>query len=158
MKLFIILLALFSACSPHLKQDGDAYLYEGREQIIVSFRGEASAETADITAQMIKLLKDNAPKSDETILVEGLSDDYFYNFFRLGDALFLTDDTYKNKTIIYAYIAYLYQEFAQKHNLMTFIPVRGFQHFDKTGKSSPALLKSAVEYAVNDIFFVFVCT
>ncbi len=107
MKLYklIILLLFAAACSPYLKQDGDVYLYEGREEVIVTFRAEPSIDELDITAEMIKTLKDNIPNTEDSVLVEGLSGNYFYDFFRLGDALF--SDVYKNRTIVYAYIAFL---------------------------------------------------
>lgn len=161
MKLLSLLILLgFSSCvsNTSLIQDGSVYLFQGKEQVIISFTHQPSKKLLSNTGEIISFLKKQLPFSikDESILIEGLSDDIFFNFFLIGDRLFFSTDQLKNKTLIYAYIASLYQEFHQKTS--PFIAISEFENFIQnkkiTAKENEILLKATVDFAVKDIYFV----
>ncbi len=167
-KKFVLLLVCFisSSCNSfnnNLVKDGDVYLFQGKEQVIVSFVGiDPTIETLDNTAKIIAFLKQKQTKelSSESVLIEGLTDNIFYNFHVIGEALFFVKPYYQNKTLIYGYIASLYADFSFKNNKNSFIPLQEFQKFIKENKISnkddELLMKVVVDFAINEVFFVSV--
>ena len=167
-KKFVLLLVCFisSSCNSfnnNLVKDGDVYLFQGKEQVIVSFVGiDPTIETLDNTAKIIAFLKQKQTKelSSESVLIEGLTDNIFYNFHVIGEALFFVTPYYQNKTLIYGYIASLYADFSFKNNKNSFIPLQEFQKFIKENKISnkddELLMKVVVDFAINEVFFVSV--
>ncbi|MGL4393897.1 MAG: hypothetical protein ACRCS8_01545 [Brevinema sp.] len=160
-KLSILMLLSLGSCAyfaPSLEKSDDVYLYEGREKVIVSFAQEPSKDTLNQTAKAISFLSSRLPNtlSEESFVVEGLSGEFFPDFFRIADYMFLSTSLYKNKTLIYAHISSLYYEFMTKNKEYAFIPIKDFQNL--VGMQSPRnyelLYKHAVQYAVDDIFFV----
>ncbi|MGL5955483.1 MAG: hypothetical protein ACRC0X_02600 [Brevinema sp.] len=159
MKFLILLLLFLNGCVSNntLVKDGEVYLFEGQEQIILSFvMSEPSLELLDNTANAISFLSRKLPKASipSSVFIEGLIEDRFYNFFLIADRLF--SDYYQNKTLLYGYIATLQEDFAGKNE--PFIPISEFQNFMRDKEASPKereqLLKATVEYAVDHIFFV----
>ncbi|MDK2817973.1 MAG: hypothetical protein KFW21_00815 [Spirochaetota bacterium] len=167
-KKIILLLVCFisSSCNSfnsNLVKDGDVYLFQGKEQVIVSFVGiDPTIETLDNTAKIIAFLKQKQTKelSSESVLIEGLTDNIFYNFHVIGEALFFVKPYYQNKTLIYGYIASLYADFSFKNNKNFFIPLQEFQKFIKENKipnkDDELLMKVVVDFAINEVFFVSV--
>ena len=165
-KIIVLLLVCFisSSCSSFnnkLVKEGDVYLFQGKEDIIVSFiGGDPKDKTLEDTAKIIAFLKQKQTKnlSDESVFIEGLTDNIFYNFHIIGESLFFIKPFYENKTLIYGYLASLYAEFSLKNKNNSFIPLQEFQNFVKEhkipNKDDELLMKVAVDFAVNEIFFV----
>ncbi|MGL4677446.1 MAG: hypothetical protein ACRCWI_07240 [Brevinema sp.] len=157
---FLILILLFlNGCISNntLVKDGEVYLFKGKEQIILSFAvSEPSPILLDDTATTTAFLSRKFPKNQDSILIEGLTEDRFYNFFLIADNLF--SDYYKNRMLLYGYIASLHEEFVGKNNTQPFIPISEFQNFMQNKEASlkerDHLLKSTVEYAIDHVFFV----
>ncbi len=162
MKIWYVILFLLSACGTQssLIKDGDVYLYQGKTQIIIGFTTPTqSDEILDTTAEMITFLQKKSPKTEESFLIEGLTDDTFFNFYAIADSLFFGNDLYQNKTLIYGYVSSLYVEFSQKHlNKNSFIALGEFDNFIKdhslSQKETEILLQSAVAFAIDDIFYI----
>ncbi|MGL4562866.1 MAG: hypothetical protein ACRCVW_03320 [Brevinema sp.] len=153
-----------SSCAvfpPTLEKSDDVYLYQGKERVIVSFTTDPSKETLLTTAKAIQFLLSHLPEelSQAQFLVEGLTGEFFVDFFMIADHMLLTTSLYHNKMFIYAYISSLYQEFMIKQKKYSFIPIQdlelliGQQH---SAKYDDVLFKFAVQYAVDDIYFVSV--
>lgn len=165
-KIIVLLLVCFisSSCSSFntkLVKEGDVYLFQGKEDIIVSFiGGDLEANTLNDTAKIIDFLKQKQSKnlSDESIFIEGLTDNTFYNFHMIGESLFFIKPFYENRTLIYGYLASLYAEFSLKNKDNAFIPLQEFQNFIKENKipnkDDELLMKVAVDFAINEVFFV----
>ena len=165
-KIIVLLLVCFisSSCSSFnnkLVKEGDVYLFQGKEDIIVSFiGGDPKDKTLEDTAKIIAFLKQKQTKnlSGESVFIEGLTDNIFYNFHIIGESLFFIKPFYENKTLIYGYLASLYAEFSLKNKNNSFIPLQEFQNFVKEhkipNKDDELLMKVAVDFAVNEIFFV----
>ena len=165
-KIIGILLVCFisSSCSSFnnkLVKEGDVYLFQGKEDVIVSFIGEDPKDkTLNDTAKIIAFLKQKQSKnlSDESVFIEGLTDNTFYNFHIIGENLFFIKPFYENKTLIYGYLASLYAEFSLKNKNNAFIPLQEFQNFIKVNKiankDNELLMNVAVDFAIKDVFFV----
>ena len=158
-----LIMLLVSSCSSssQLVKDGDVYLFQGKEQIILSFLSEkVSGDTLEMTGSMVAYLIEVLPPelAEEEVFIEGLGDSDFYNFHLIADYLFFSKSFYKNKTLIYGYIASLYELFMIEQKKSAFIPLMEMQKIvagQKISKSeNEELLKSTVKYALDRIYFI----
>ncbi|MGL4388677.1 MAG: hypothetical protein ACRCTJ_04720 [Brevinema sp.] len=160
-RLSITMFLFLGSCAyfaPSLEKSDDVYLYAGKEQIVVSFTKEPSKEVLQTTAKAISFLLSRLPNelAQENFAIEGLSGEFFVDFFTIADHLFLTTSLYQNKAIIYAYISSLYYEFTIKNKQYSFIPIKDFEHLigKKSERDYKLLFKYSVQYSIDEIFFV----
>lgn len=159
--LLTYIIVILGACTSRavLVKDGDIYLYQGKEQIVVSFKKEPDSEILVKTVRYISFLVSKLPEklAEEDVSIEGLTGDPFSDFYTIGDTLFFSIPFYHNKMLIYGYLASLYQEFHKKDDY-AFVPMRDFQNLLKDQKLSPQetmlLYNASVDYAVEATFFV----
>lgn len=150
-----------SACSSGFSEKNGAYHYQGRDNIILSFAQGVEVTPALLkdTAALVDALLKDAPAAlkTEKLAVEGLGADSFYNLFLLGDALFLGGvKPYQNKTLVYAFLASVYDKFLAGQKRHSPVPLADFAALSQGAPSQDIsrLNSYIVTYAVNEIFFV----
>lgn len=161
--LFFLLILISSACtsSSDLVKEGDVYLFQGKEQIILSFLQEKVDDSIlQRTGKMVSFLRTSLPKelSSEDILIEGLTGNAFYDFHLIADNLFFIKPFYKNKTLLYGYFGSLYENFMVQEKQNPFIPLKDFQEIVDKGsinkKQNDELIQATVNYAVDSVYFI----
>jgi len=161
----LLLMLLITNCvnyTPKLVEDDNVYLYQGKEQIIVSFfkDRDINKKILNTTSRIINFIRKQTPKNflEKDFYIEGLTGESFTDFFIIGDSLFLSFPYYKNKTLIYAYLSSLYERFMVKYQLYPFIPLidieRIFEGEKINKKENISLISVTAQYAIDKIFFV----
>lgn len=160
---FVLVISGCVASDRGLVKSGDAYEYiDKTNRLIVTFsEGSENEQNISRTAEMLRFLLEKVPvRKKQDFYIEGLTDDLFYNFHLAGEELFFSqrDDVYQNRMLIYGYLAFLYSQFSYGRHQMAPIPLENFnelfagQKFER--KEYNALIDTAVDFAVKEIFFI----
>lgn len=160
---FVLVISGCVASDRGLVKSGDAYEYiDKTSRLIVTFsEGSENEQNISRTAEMLRFLLKKVPvRKKQDFYIEGLTDDLFYNFHLAGEELFFSrrDDVYQNRMLIYGYLAFLYSQFSYGKHQMAPIPLENFnelfagQKFER--KEYNALIDTAVDFAVKEIFFI----
>ncbi|MGL4367607.1 MAG: hypothetical protein ACRCTQ_04945 [Brevinemataceae bacterium] len=147
--------------APYLVKQDDVFLFRGSDSIVVSFTDNNETDLVlKTTASMIQFILNERPKNVEyqNIFIEGLSGNGFVDFFIIADNLILLESVFKNKMLIYSYIAFLYEEFRQKNKEYQFVPLADFKKLFNNkvlSVSENDLLTAAlVQYSIDSIYFI----
>lgn len=141
--------------------DSHEYIYKKSRLIVTFSEGSENEQNTIQTAEMLRFLLKRVPiQKKQDFYIEGLTDDLFYNFHLAGEALFFSqlDDVYQNRMLIYGYLGFLYSQFSYIRHEMAPIPLESFnelfagQKFKR--KEYDALIDTAVDFAVKEIFFI----
>lgn len=150
-----------SQFSPSFVKEDNVYLYQGKDQVIVSFTSDINNNTTlKSTAQAVSFLLSHLPDQlkNENFYIEGLTGEIFTDFFTIADNMFLSVSYFQNKALVYGYISSLYEQFMLHYKQYPFIPIKDFEMIMKKNnisvKKTDLLFKFTVKYALDNIFFI----
>lgn len=158
---FLILGCISSDRGLVKSKDSYEYAYKGKRLIVTFSEDFENEQNLHQTAEMFRFLLEKVPVQEkQDFYIEGLTDDLFYNFHLTGEELFFSqrDTIYQNKMLIYGYLAFLYSQFSYNKHQMSPIPLESFNALfagqDLNRKEYSALIDTAVDFAVKEIFFI----